>query len=60
MALSMYIGYTCTVCGHKFNSVEDIKAKDPKCTGKDESGIKLACKGCFDAVYTTDESEAKN
>lgn len=47
MALSMYIGYTCTVCGHKFNSVEDIKNRDPKCSGKDETGIKLACKECF-------------
>lgn len=47
ITLSMYIGYECTECGHEFSSVEDINERDPVCSGKDENGIKLACKKCF-------------
>lgn len=47
LALSMYVGYKCTKCGHKFSSVEDIEKRSPKCSGKDENGITLACGECF-------------
>ncbi len=50
LALSAYIGERCTVCGHEFNSVEDIKERDPRCSGKDEHGILLACRRCFDGI----------
>ncbi len=46
IALSMYVGYECTECGHEFSSVEDLEERNPVCSGKDESGIKLACKRC--------------
>ena len=47
LALSMYVGFKCSECGHEFSSVEDIIERNPICSGKDESGIKLACKECF-------------
>lgn len=47
IALAMYIGYECSECGHTFDSVEDLENKDPVCSGKDEKGIKLACRKCF-------------
>lgn len=47
MAPSMYVGYECTGCGHRFSSVEDLEERNPKCSGKDENGIKLACSKCF-------------
>lgn len=51
LCLIPYIGKTCTLCGDEFKSVEDIKNKDPKCSSKDENGIKLACKKCFEEKY---------
>ncbi len=55
MALSMYIGYKCSECGHKFSSLKDLNEKHPICTGKDDKGIKMACKKCFDKIESSQE-----
>ncbi len=45
LALLMYVGHTCTECGHKFESLEDLKERDPVCSGKNP--LRFACKKCF-------------
>ncbi len=45
ITLSMYVGEKCTECGHKFESLEDLKEKDPVCSGKNP--LRFACKKCF-------------
>ena len=43
LALLGYVGMRCSCCLHVFDSVEDLKEREVKCSGKDELGIKLAC-----------------
>ena len=52
LALVAYVGFKCTECGHEFDSVRDLKERNPKCSGKDKDGIKLACGECFTNLPT--------
>jgi hypothetical protein len=48
LCLSPYVGMSCVYCGRKYNSLSLLKESNPVCAEKDENGIKLACKVCFE------------
>lgn len=49
IVLSMYIGEGCSLCGHIFNSLEDLKKRKPMCSGTDP--LRIACNHCFELAH---------
>lgn len=47
LALAMYVGERCTICGEEFSSVEDIRAKSPVRSSQMDQPLELACKKCW-------------
>jgi hypothetical protein len=45
LEIASYVGEKCRYCGHVYESVEDIYARDVVYAGKRQ----YACKVCFDA-----------
>jgi hypothetical protein len=48
LCLTSYLGMSCIYCGRKFSTLKLLKESNPICAEKDENGIKLACKFCFE------------
>ncbi len=45
IALSMYVGRQCSVCGIVWDTLDKLKEADPVCSGKDP--MTFACGKCF-------------
>lgn len=57
MALSMYIGKTCQICGKVWNSLDELKKANPICVNK--KPLKFACQECFKEQETSTPVEAE-
>jgi hypothetical protein len=54
LVLETYVGLACIVCGHVYNSVADLKERNPKWAAEKGEERKLACPPCYDQIERVD------